>query len=194
MMQTSKIKLNKSTSFHVFNADRNNGKPRLNILEKIIWLKFNFINNNLPPKKFKDKNLPQSNIKLKKFSTNIKKSDWSTINKKSTPARMLCDLFWLKINWKKIKSELTNINIFDTGCGDGNYGLKINKYAEGVNSYTGIDCFAYKNWDKLKHIEFFNLNKFSSINFIEKIPLNTNFFMTHRPLRRRNSRPKKFLQ
>ena len=109
------------------------------IIEKIIWLILNFLNNNLPPKYFDSKKLFYPNTKVKIFTKNIRKIDWLKISRESTPSRMFCDLFWLKLNWKAIKSELGNINIFDTGCGDGNYGIKINEFASGINSYYAID-------------------------------------------------------
>ncbi len=171
------IKSNKSSSFHVFNADRNIGMIKMNIIEKIIWILLNLINNNLPPKSFKYReNYP--NLSLKNFAKIIHDKEWNIISNNSTPSRILCDLFWIKQMWNDIKSEIGPINIFDTGCGDGNYGLKINAYASGINSYTGIDTVEYRNWLNLKNQAFIKLIKFSSNNFMKKIPDNINFFMT----------------
>lgn len=170
-------KFSKSSSFHIFNADRNVNQPKLSILQKIVWLILNFINNNLPPKLFKN-HFGSFNLTVKSFADYIEEKEWNMIAKEITPSRMLCDLFWIKLDWHKIKSEIGSINIFDTGCGNGNYASKLNQYAFGINSYTGIDSAYYENWENLKNISYINLINYSSIDFINIIPKGTNVFIT----------------
>ena len=170
--------MTRSSSWHNLNADRKHGKPKMSIFSKILWIIFNYINNNLPPKSFK-KNLRKNNISVKPFSRKINKTDWKYIAPTSTPSRMFCDLFWKQFTWDDIKSEIGGINIFDTGCGDGNYSLKINDFANGIEQYTGVDSVIYNNWINLQSSnQFIRIDKLSSTNILDKIPLSTNFIIT----------------
>ena len=166
-----------STSFHTFNADRSEGEFRLNIIQKLIWFFLNVLNNNLPPKRFENKK-KINNLRIKSFAREIKEKEWDKISYFSTPSRIFCDLFWMKLNWQNIKSEVGPINIFDTGCGDGNYAIKLNDYSGGINFYLGIDAIIDENWKDLKTFKFIKLKQLKSTNFIKEIPKNTNFFMT----------------
>ena len=166
-----------STSFHTFNADRSQGQSRLNIIQKIFWFFLNFLNNNLPPKFFENKK-EINNLRVKNFASEINKKEWNKISPYSTPSRIFCDLFWMKLNWQNIKSEVGPINIFDTGCGDGNYAIKLNDYSKGINSYLGIDSIIDENWNDLKIFKFIKLIQLKSTNLIKAIPKDTNFFMT----------------
>ncbi len=102
------------------------------------------------------------------------------INYKSSPSRVLSDLFWLKLPWKKIKDELGEVNILDTGCGRGNYGRKLVNYSNNnMSSYFGIDIYEDGNWVKLE--ENYSIIKFQKYNgkqIIDHIPKGTNFFMS----------------
>ena len=162
-----------SSSFHRLNADK-----KKSFLSKLIWLIFNFVNNNLYPKyphnyKF---------LKIKSFQPNINKKDWTLIGKSLTPSRMLGDIFWSKLSWKILKNEVGPINIFDTGCGDGKYAIMLKNFSKGFENYTGVDAlvddYPNLNWHQIskdKSIIFKELNSNSIENII---PKNTNLFIT----------------
>lgn len=170
-----KNKINKrqlSKSFHTISADK-----KLSPLMKIVWIIFNLINNNLPPKinSFENHNL------VKRFKPKIEEEDWNKIisEKIKTPSRIICNLFWKNLPWAQIKKEVGEINIFDTGCGNGFYALKLNEFAKKISSYKGIDFYARSNWDELsKNHKYISLVKSSSSEISSKIPKNTNLFIT----------------
>ena len=160
----------KSSSFYLLSADF-----KLSITKKIYWFFFNFINNNLPPK------FPFNTdfIKIKNFKPKLFEEDWTILEKNVSPSRMLCDLFWKKLNWNLLKKELREINIFDTGCGKGKYGLILNKFAKGIDSYKGVDTNQYSEWEKLsKEFSFLSYKQQKADNITYEIPLNTNVFIT----------------
>ena len=160
----------KSSSFHLLSADKN-----LSILEKISWFILNFVSNNLPPKIPFDKEI----INIKNFKPKLFDKDWVALEKTVSPSRMLCDLFWKKLNWKIIKKELNQINVFDTGCGQGKYGLIINNFSEGINTYRGVDTYQHDNWLELANkYPFLSYKKQNADNILDDIPSNTNLFIT----------------
>lgn len=156
------------TSFHKLNSD--NG---LSLLGKIQWMFLNFINNNYFPNKHQ--------LKISRFNFDlILENDWDMINKKSSPSRALTDLFWIKLNWKELLNELNEINIVDTGCGNGEYFVKLNQFSEEkINTYCGLDIQEKENWKKLKN-ENTNLDfkVINSANLTNHIPLNSNLFIS----------------
>jgi hypothetical protein len=159
----------KSTSIHNLNADRG-----LNFFNKLLYLFFNFINNLFP-------NLGVSpEMEISNFVVSDLDKFWPKLSPKSSVGRKLSDLFWMTLPWAEIKNELGEIRIFDTGCGSGNYGLRIEE-ASGVKlaSYTGIDAKVKPNWQELmaSHSNF-KLIQNQSDNISSLIPTGTNFFMT----------------
>ena len=170
--------MERNSSWHNLNADRNPGQAKMSIFVKILWMIFNYINNNIPPKYFSNKRNIYD-LSVKQFSKQICKTDWEYISPVSTPSRMFCDLFWKNIKWDDVKDEIGDINIFDTGCGDGNYSLKINNFAGGINSYVGVDSVVYKSWHNLQSAnEFVRVSKLLSTNILPEIPRSTNFIIT----------------
>lgn len=171
-MKSSKKKIQLSTSFHTLSADK-----KLSLLMKIIWIISNLINNNLPPKINSDK---KYNF-VKRFNPKIDEDYWKKIISENikTPSRIICDLFWKQIPWAQIKKEVGEINIFDTGCGNGFYALKLNEFAKKISSYKGIDFHARSNWDQLsKNHKYISLVQSSSSDISCKISENTNLFIT----------------
>lgn len=143
----------------------------------IIWLILNIINNNFYPKY----SLTKKNKHIVHFKPKITNTEWEEISTQNiiSPSRVLCNLFWKKLNYKYIKEELGEINILDTGCGDGSYALKLNKYWDGINSYLGIDNFYNQNWDSLnKKYDFVKFLKISYLNIYKFIPKKTNIFIS----------------
>ncbi len=112
----------------------------------------------------------------------FKNLDWrrhlNRTYKTSSIARRLSDLFWYSLPWDKIKQELGGIHIFDTGCGSGNYGVRISDVAGSLGSYTGVDAKEKPNWEELKKRPNFKLIKSSSNDISQLIPPNTNLFIT----------------
>ena len=114
-------------------------------LKGIFWILINMYTNNIRPKK-PDHTKYKFIEKFQVFSEDINSIE---LKEFISPSRFLCNLFWEKINWKKIKNELGEINIHDTGCGDGSYSLKLDRYANRINSYIGIDSVENKKWREL---------------------------------------------
>lgn len=161
--------MNTSSSIHNINSDRG-----LNKTEKIMWFLLNYLNNKYFPNKHNE-----SEMCIKNFCPEINESDWKMIYIKSSPSRSLSNLFWLNIDWESIKSELGNINVFDTGTGNGEYALKINNFAGGISKYFGVDYSSQKEWEELMNTHtFITLKQHYSDEILDVIPSNANFFMS----------------
>lgn len=159
----------KSTSFHTLNADKKLSKPH-----RLLWWCLNWINNKYFP------NTITNHIKIRCFSPDVSESSWQQLPIKSSPSRTLGDLFWLQLPWGNIKSELQKINIFDTGCGSGEYSLKLKKFSHNqITSYTGADVSPRPTWGILtKKSRFFRLITINSAHILDVIPDETNLFIT----------------
>ena len=93
------------------------------------------------PHSFIDKSLEIRDFKSKNLITQVENNP-----KPLSHYRVLSILFLKNLPWKDFKSELGNIQIFDTGCGSGDYGLKLKKFSNNnISSYTGIDIHKNKN-------------------------------------------------
>jgi SAM-dependent methyltransferase len=158
-----------SSSIHSLNADKGLRRP-----QQALWFLLNWVNNDLFP------NATNSSLVIKDFVCDISDEDWRQLDVKTTPLRRLCDLFWLKLPWASIQSDLGQINVLDAGCGTGKYGVKLQSYSDHrIASYVGVDITRRDNWDTLaeKHgnLRFYQLD---SKNILERIPEESNFFMT----------------
>ena len=159
--------MSKSTSFHQFSADKG-----LNRLEKPVWKLLNTININFFPNSSAD-------LDIRNFSPVINPQDWEISNLKASPGRTLSNLFWHKVDWPKVKEAIGGIKIFDSGAGSGNYGLRINEFAGGVEKYVGTDLNPKESWDALMEENPFITMKASNSNDIsELIPPDTNLFFS----------------
>jgi len=156
------------TSIHTLNADK-----KLNFVQKRLWFLFNYLNNLFPSAGLHD-------IPARNFLADISEEQWNQTNVKSSPSRKLSDLFWQQLPWQLIATELKHINIFDTGCGSGNYGIKLNSYSKGhIGSYTGIDLSQHDNWNTLTNIyPNFQFRSISSDDILNEIPFETNFIIS----------------
>lgn len=163
-----------SSSIHKLNADKDLGKP-----QKFLWSLLNWVNNNLLPGYIAD-----ASLVIHDFMPNISDEDWKQLSIKTSPSRKLCDLFWLKFPWELIKSEIGEIRVFDTGCGSGNYGIKLQSYSgNNITSYTGVDICKSENWDALTNrYKDFKFHQVDSKSILGYIPEETNFFMTQSAL------------
>lgn len=163
----------RSTSIHNLNADSG-----LNQLQKKFYWLLNWVNNQLPYTNV------DNSLVIRDFTcANIRKL-WARLVTKSSPARRLSDLFWLKLPWGKIRKEIGVINILDVGCGSGNFGIKLQDYTNNkIASYTGIDLHEHENWAKLEEkYSNFRFYQLKDNNISDYIPEGTNFFMTQSAL------------
>jgi len=159
----------KSTSFHSLNADKG-----LRLSNRIIWFILNWLNNYLFA------NREDSSLTIRNFKADISEANWSQTDIKSSPSRKLSDLFWLQLPWGLIRSELGEIKIFDTGCGSGNYGAKLQAYSKNIiASYTGVDIFQHDNWRVLAE-SYPNLSfrRLDSANISDYITDDINLFIS----------------
>ena len=159
----------KHTSLHTMNADRGLSRPK-----KVLYLFLNWVNNLFPYTRVDPR------IKFEKFAPENLEDAWQKTYPTSSPARKFSDIFWRTLPWGEIESELGELLIFDTGCGHGNYGLRISDGSGSrVKSYTGIDAKRRENWGKLEA-------EHSNFHFIESrsndistlIPSETNIFVS----------------
>ena len=123
---------NQSSSRHTLNADKF-PKP-VGMMRRIKWVFFNLLNNAFP------NYVIHENHQIIKFSPLAKDVEkyWSILPR-STPSRILCDLFWLKLPWNNFKNSLGRLNILDIGCGVGIYFDRLKRYSGLDLSYTGLD-------------------------------------------------------
>jgi len=156
-----------SSSFHNLNSDKN-----LGLIGKLLWSFLNLLNNNYFPNRSKD-------LCAMNFCPEIDEDDWGRIPIKASPSRALSDLFWLTLDWEAVKSELGNINIFDTGAGKGEYALKLNNFAGGISTYFGVDISPCREWEHtMREHRFVTMKQHRSNTISDVIPSETNFFMT----------------
>lgn len=158
-----------STSIHSLNADKG-----LNLPQKSLWFLFNWLNNSLFP------NAKIESLIVRDFGAELSEENWSRTDPKVSPSRKLSDLFWLQLPWEAIKSELGPLYLLDTGCGSGNYGVKLQAYSEGnLAGYTGIDVSQHENWNALAkahpNFQFFRRDSADISNYISA---DTNLFIS----------------
>ncbi|MFZ3020486.1 MAG: hypothetical protein WA051_03180 [Minisyncoccia bacterium] len=159
----------RSTSIHSLNADQG-----LSPFLKIVYLLLNWINNLFPYS-----NLDRR-IEFKDFTVSDLENKWSKTHRNSSASRKFSDLFWMSLPWDKISNQLGGINIFDTGCGSGNYGLRINEASGGrVKTYTGVDAKEKPNWKEIQSKNLnFKLIQSRSSDISKLIPDNVSLFIT----------------
>jgi SAM-dependent methyltransferase len=157
-----------STSLNSLNADK-----QLGMVKRIFWALLNIINNSYYPHR-------NTNINIRQFSPNIPDAVWAEIPKTISPARGLTELFLLNINWRAVQSELGDLNVFDTGCGSGRYGLMLAHITKSVLTYFGIDTIAHDQWrERQEENNYLSFKQISSDDIFDSIPENTNFFFTN---------------
>lgn len=159
--------MKKSSSFHSLNADE-----KINFFEKRLWKFLNFLNNSYFPHHF-------NGFHIEKFTPEISESDRLKIPDKASPSRFLSDLFWMKLNWNLIRSELGEIHVFDSGAGSGKYGIKINEFSNGITSYLGLDLSPNDEWqDLMENHAYIKMKQHHSDDILSAIPENKNMFIT----------------
>ena len=163
--------MKRSTSINYLNGD---DPGRMLWIEKKMYFILNKINNSYQPDKI------NNNLITKRFAPSKLETHWQELEETGTPSRKLCDLFWMDLPWNKIKSQLGQINIFDSGCGNGEYAKKISNWSNNrINSYTGIDMISHSNWASLMDVNnSFNFYMCDYINLENYLKENTNLFIT----------------
>jgi ubiquinone/menaquinone biosynthesis C-methylase UbiE len=162
-----------STSIHCINSD-----SWINAYERTLfglpWRLFNFFNNHWLP------NSTETNLNLTRFVADTSDEFWHMVDITASPSRKLCDLFWLQLPWEKIKKELGNINVFDTGCGAGDYAVKLSSFSDGrINNYTGVDVSSHPVWTALTtSSQSIKFHVSSYTNVLEHLPDDANLIMT----------------
>lgn len=159
--------LKSSNTISCVNADKS-----LNKWERLSWFIVNYLNNHLLPN--------QSKLNIKQFIPSHVDKYWDMIDSGASPSRVLSDLYWLYLDWKMIKNELDSINVLDTGCGSGEYFLKLTSFSNNhLNQYCGIDIDKKSRWNDLEkehnNVTFKSLN---SNNIVNVIPTDSNFFVS----------------
>jgi len=161
-----------SSSFHILNTD----KPAYRRFRRIYYL-LNALNNRFPFFHI------SYDLDIRTFKCDFM-SNWRNLSVKDSPSRKLSNLFWANLPWKEIQNELGEIHIFDTGCGNGSYGLRLQDWSNvRITKYVGMDTEIREGWQKIEkahpHIIFLKGNA-SSV--VKHIPKDTNFFITQSSL------------
>jgi SAM-dependent methyltransferase len=150
-----------------------NGDKKLNPLQLFYWFCFNAIRNIF------HSNIDDSLvIKRPKFSNIVKFID---VSSDRSPCRRVSDMFWKSLPIDAIYKELGMLNVFEVGCGKGNYGLFLSEIlGKHFEHYTGIDICKSQEWEN------FDKNSFSFIegnadNFRSEIN-NSNLIITQSAL------------
>ncbi len=159
----------KSSSIHNYNADTG-----LGFFQKFFYLFLNFLNNTCPYLNL------DKRISIRNFNGGDWKKHWDKTYKNSSVGRKLSDLFWWTLPWDQIISELGEVNVFDTGCGSGGYGVRLFEASGGrVASYVGIDAKPKQNWAELSQkYPNFHLLESKSSDISPLIPKGANLFIT----------------
>jgi hypothetical protein len=156
-----------STTFFNYNSDNFSSSDF--VLKKLVtrplWFVSCFINN-IFSGLIKDKKL--KTLKFKYSKNDILKN--KDLLPKSTPSRILCDLFWIKLDYQKFLDGNGFLNIVDFGCGSCLYYERLKRYSNQKINYVGIDI--YKNdsvskYEDLDNFRFIKMSEFCQKSFIE---------------------------
>lgn len=127
-----------SSSIHRINADTGLSK-----LERVLWWGANWLNN-----KYRPNNAP--NLLRTQFRPVLRHSDLEGAQRKQSPSRLMSNLFFEQFDWAGVRSELGDINVFDSGCGRGVLAERVNALVGGFSSYHGVDLAEQPEWTPLK--------------------------------------------
>lgn len=130
-----------SSSFHKLNSD----KPNRSFIFRLSWLVANFLNNRFTGYRID----PRLELATFRYSKEELNHYWHILPK-STPSRILCDLFWIKVPWEKLQQELGSLHILDVGCGSGYYLNRLQTYSGQTFRYTGLDVYRHHDWARLQ--------------------------------------------
>lgn len=158
-----------STSIHTISGDEGLGK-----FHALAYRLFNWANNQLPVRYL------DANLGLLEFRPRSLRANWPRLDRGSSPARRLSQLFLLELPWSKIEGELGEIQVVDIGCGSGYYGVRLTEYSHRrLATYTGIDIRQRETWQSLEEqYPNFRLHLLTSDNLLDCLPEGANFFLT----------------
>jgi SAM-dependent methyltransferase len=158
-----------SSSTHVLNAD-----AKLPVVLKGAYIAANWANNVWRPRG------NTQHLTHRHFTSSFTPEDFSHLQAKFSPARALADLFIAKVDWKYCQSLLGGVRIFDTGCGTGEYALKLRRCSgDALQRYTGVDIRERKEWPELMAKNpWMHLKKLNSSDVREAMPDDTSLIFT----------------
>ena len=160
-----------SSSFHIINAD----KP-MSRLRRFLYFPLNRINNRLPWRR-------SDILTLRKFTCKYL-AEHEYFFEKDSPSRRLSNLFWVNLPWESMQREVGDLQVFDTGCGKGEYGLRFQNWSGNrLRSYSGMDFQTHESWQTLqKEYPFIHLIQGDAAMVDKFIPEKTNVFVTQSAL------------
>lgn len=105
---------------------------------------------------------------------------WPELTRGASPSRTLSDLFWMTRPWAAMRADIGPLHVLDTGCGNGDYGVRLLKWSAGaIEQYTGTDVQAGSRWPELMsgdpRLRFFTSK---AEDFRALIPAATNVFVS----------------
>lgn len=159
---------NESSTWFDYNSDKFSTSDCIvkKIITRPLWFISCFINN-IFPKLIKDKHLSTINFEYNKNDLLRNKS----ILPKSTPSRILCDLFWIKLDYTQYLDEKGFLNILDFGCGSCLYFERIKNYSGKKINYIGVDIYKHDaifDYEDLENFKFIKIKEFSQ-KFFTKV-------------------------
>lgn len=112
--------------------------------ERLLYLVLNWLNNRRPMQ-----DLDQQLV-IRPLALSVEPKNWPEHPTKSSPSRLLCDLFWKDMPWGKVKGALADVRAVDVGCGTGHYGPRFLAWSgDAIGKYTGIDHKFYPSWEEI---------------------------------------------
>lgn len=160
-----------ATSKYNLNADFG-----LGYFDMIKWMIYNYLNNK------NGDELKDQRVIMKRFTVpNL--DNWDKVDSLASPARRLCDFYWMDMDWSKVSSNLgSNIRAVEIGCGTGVYGKLLETILEdNLEFYRGIDINENEAWDDYKDNHRFQFLK-GNASTIEEDLQGTNFIFTQSAL------------
>lgn len=161
----------KSTSKYNLNADFG-----LGYFDMIRWMIYNYLNNK------NGNQLTDPRVVLKKFKVEDL-GHWDEVDPLASPARRLCDFYWMDMDWRQVLTELgAPVRAVEIGCGTGVYGeLLARLLKDDLEFYRGVDINENEAW-----VSFKNDNRFQfvegSASTIGNDLVGTNFIFTQSAL------------
>jgi SAM-dependent methyltransferase len=163
--------MNMSSSIHRFNADTG-----LSNAERLLWWGANWLNNHYLPNK-------SQNLIRQQFRPDISQHHPIGDERKHSPSRLMSNLFFEQFDWDSVRSELGQVDVFDSGCGRGILVDRIHLLAGGFSSYMGIDIAGQPEWVELRQSALpvsFEIGDVASVR--EFIPRKANLFVSQSSL------------
>ena len=124
----------RSSSGSILNAD-----SQLDFYQQKLWFYLNVENNMNPDEKL------DPNLDIRIFSCDVQ-AHWHRLADDITPARKLCNLFWLDLPWRALEDRLGPLRIMDYGSSAGNYAINFMQWTDVPFAYHGFDVRRINGW------------------------------------------------